>query len=213
MTPSRLAAVIYRFAFALTALAGIAVQLFWVSIPLGLGVVNFFSYFTILSNLFASIIFIISAVRIMQEREPSALDVALRGAAVVYMVFVGIVFITLLRDVPLGGLKPWINLVHHYIMPVAVLLDWIIWAPRRKLSWRPVFAWMVFPIVYVIYSLIRGPITGFYAYPFFNPAVQGGYGGVALYCFFMVIGFVLIAISVRAIGNARSKPAPPLRTR
>jgi len=122
------------------------------------------------------------------------------------MVFVGIVFSTLLRDTDLGSLIPWVNLVHHYLMPVIVVVDWVVWPPQRKLPWKVIGWWMVFPAVYVAYSLIRGAAIGFYPYPFFNPAVSGGYGGVTVLCLIMLVAFVAIAVGVRALGNWRARP-------
>lgn len=46
------------------------------------------------------------------------------------MALVGIVFGALLRDVDLGDLLPWVNTVHHYIMPVVVVLDWLYQPPK-----------------------------------------------------------------------------------
>ncbi len=59
-------------------------------------------------------------------RPPSPTDQRLRGMAVVYMTVVGIVFSILLRDVDLGTLRPWINVLLHYVMPVAVVADWLL---------------------------------------------------------------------------------------
>ena len=162
---------------------------------------NFFSYFTILGNIFASVVFIIGAVRLMRGYQTNDADVAIRGASVVYMVFIGIVFNTLLIGVDLGGLLPWINTVHHMVMPLVVLIDWIVWPPRSRVSVRTALLWMVFPAVYVVYSLVRGAIVGFYPYPFFNPAAVGGYGGVALYCAAMLVAFVALAFLIRWLAN------------
>ncbi len=53
---------------------------------------NFFSYFTILSTIFAGAMFVIVAKQLFRDVELSPATVALRGASVVYMLFVGIVF-------------------------------------------------------------------------------------------------------------------------
>ena len=208
MTSSRVIPAVYRLVFAAMSLAALFAQLFLVHIANGWDVVSFFSYFTILGNLIASIVFIVSAARVLQRRVSSTSDVAIRGGSVVYMIFVGIVFAGLLRDTDLGALIPWVNIAHHYVMPIVVLLDWIIWPPQRRLPWRVIPLWMIFPAVYVVYSLIRGAAIGFYPYPFFNPEVQNGYGGVAIYCAVMLVAFVLLAIGVRAIGNARARALP-----
>lgn len=196
--------IVLRLAFAALALAGVVVQL-GISLRTGFGAVNFFSYFTILSNIFASAVFIISALRLARNYRTTDRDVAIRGASVMYMVFVGAVFNTLLRDVDLGGLLPWINTVHHLIMPVAVLVDWIVWPPRSSISLKTVLLWMIFPVVYVVYSLVRGAFVGFYPYPFLNPTTQG-YGGVAVYCVILVVAFAALALLIRWLANRVQRP-------
>ena len=96
------------------------------------------------------------------------------------------------------------NVIHHIVMPIVVLLDWLLWPPRSRIRVRTTFVWMIFPVVYVVYCLVRGPIAHFYPYPFFNPAAVGGYGGVALYCLAMLVGFVVLAFIIRGLGNLLS---------
>lgn len=208
----RTAAIVFRLVFAALSLIAVGVQFFGVTVPKGQSVVNFFSYFTNLSNLFISVVFIVSAVRLIRGRtDPSAGDVAIRGAAVVYILFVGVVFNTLLRDVDLGDLIPWVNAIVHFLIPIAGVVDWLIWPPRRRLPFRVVLLWMIWPAVYSIVALVRGAIDGFYPYPFFNPAASGGYGGVALLCVLLIIGFFVLALAVWASGNAlgaRRRRAP-----
>lgn len=192
-----------RLLFAGLSLAGVLTQLI-IAIQTHFGVVSFFSYFTILSNIIASFVFIVSAIQLARGHESTARGTAVRGASVVYLAFVGLVFNTLLRDADLGELRPWINVVHHLLMPLAVIVDWIAWPPRARISVRTTLLWLIFPAVYVTYSLIRGALTGFYAYPFFDPAPNGGYAGVAAYCAALLVAFVALAFLVRALGNARS---------
>ena len=202
---SRTGAIVFRLFFAALSLIAVITQLFAVTVAKGHSVVNFFSYFTNLSNIIVSIVFIVSAVRLIRDRNPSQSDVAIRGASVVYIAFVGLVFNTLLRDVDLGDLIPWVNAIVHFIVPIAAVVDWVIWPPRRRLPFMTTVYWMLFPVVYVVYSLIRGAITGFYPYPFFSPVVQHGYGGVALYCVVLVIGFFILAAIIWWIGNLRGR--------
>nr|WP_277603998.1 Pr6Pr family membrane protein [Agrococcus sp. ARC_14] len=167
---------------------------------------NFFSYFTNLSNIMISIVFIVSALRLLPGRkDPSDSDVAIRGGAVVYIAFVGIVFNTILADVALGPLIPWVNVVLHMIVPIAGVVDWLLWAPRRRLPFRVVPWWMIWPAVYSVYSVTRGAIDGFYPYPFFNPEASGGYGGVALWCLVLILAFFILAVLVRWAGNLRHR--------
>lgn len=200
---SRVAAIAFRLFFAALSLFAVGYQLFAVHVAKGYDVVNFFSYFTNLSNIFISVVFIISAVRLIRDRtDATASDVAIRGAAVVYIAFVGLVFNTLLQGVELGDLAPWVNVICHMILPIAGLVEWLVWPPRRRIPLATAFWWLSFPAVYTVYSLARGAITGFYPYPFFNPGAVGGYGGVALYCAGMLIGFLVLALLTRWAGNA-----------
>jgi len=203
---SRTAAILYRFAFAALSLTAVFVQFFAVTVAQGLSIVNFFCYFTNLSNLMISIVFIVSAIRLLTGRtDPSDSDVAIRGGAVVYIVFVGIVFNTILADGDVGAVIPWVNTVVHIVIPIAGLVDWVIWTPRRRLPLSVTLWWMIWPVVYSLFSMIRGAIDGFYPYPFYNPDVSGGYGGVALWCLVLILAFYVLANVVRWVGNLRHR--------
>ena len=189
-----------RLFFGVLSLAAIGKQ-FATHTQMGLNVVNFFSYFTILSNLFAGIVLVFGAFQLIAHRQPSASTDLIRGMVVVNMAVVGILFSVLLRDVELGYLSPWINTVHHYIMPIAVVLEWLIQPPRTKLGKRQLLLCQVFPLLYLIYVLTRGAIVGWYPYPFFNPANVGGYGGVTAYIIGIMVVFVVAGWLLFTLGN------------
>ena len=191
---------IARLFFGLLTLAAIVTQL-TIQIQSGFNVVNFFSYFTNLSNIIAAIVLLFGAFFLFQHRESTVMYDLIRGAATVYMAIVGIVFSILLRNEDLGSLLPWINTVLHYIMPVVVLLDWLYLPPSTKLFASQSWVWLIFPILYLVYTLIRGAIVGFYPYPFLNPAKAGGYGGVALYSLAIVVAFLLVSWLIMLLGN------------
>lgn len=201
---SRLAAIVFRLVFAALSITAMAVQLFAVHIPMGFNAANFFSYFTNLSNIMISAVFIITAVRLITRKSaPTQADTAIRGAAVVYIAFVGLVFNTLLRDAELGALLPWVNIVLHYILPIVAVIDWLAWPPKNRLPFSIVFWWMIWPAAYSIFSVVRGAIDGIYPYFFYNPAAVGGYGGVAGLCAVMLVGFFVLGVAVWFLGNWR----------
>lgn len=200
---SKIAPIVFRVFFAALSLGAVGWQLFAIHIPGGQSVVDFFSYFTNLGNVLLGVIFLIGAVRLARGRtEASEASAAVRGAAVVYIVFIGIVYSALLGDAQLGGLSPWVNVVCHFIMPIAGVVDWLVWPPRRRIALSTALWWLAFPAVYTVGSLVRGAVTGFYPYPFFHPGVVGGYPGVALYCVAMLVGLLALALLVRWAGNA-----------
>lgn len=189
-----------RLFFGLLTLTAIGTQLV-IHVQQGFNLVNFFSYFTNLSNILASVVFIIGAIYLIQQREPTAPFTIIRGTSVACMAVVGIVFSLLLRDEDLGSLLPWVNTLLHYVMPVVVVLDWLYQPPKTKLVVNHVVFWLIFPLIYLVYSLIRGSIVGFYAYPFLNPAKVGGYSGVALYCLGILVVFLLLSWLLLLVGN------------
>lgn len=142
--------------------------------------VNFFSYFTIENNILISAVLLLSALMLAASKKSHLLD-ALRGLSTAFMLVVGIGFAALLSNVE--GLVltavPWDNIVLHYIIPVAALIDYLLDRPRYTLAFKQSLVWLLFPIAYLAYSLTRGALTGWYPYPFLDPAT-GGYGSVAL---------------------------------
>jgi hypothetical protein len=184
-----------RVILALVALVAMRQQLI-LHIASSYSVLNFFSYFTNLSNLFAVLVLLLSV--FFGKEEPRDL---VRYISTVNMTIVGLVFAVLLRNVDLGALLPWVNYVLHYVMPVAIVLDWLLSPPASRLRSRSVFLAMVFPSVYLTYVILRGADTGWYPYPFLNPANVGGYGGVATYACGIAAAFVLAAWALLAVGN------------
>lgn len=180
-----------------------------IHISKGFEVLNFFSYFTNLGNIFAAVVLLVESLLTWRGKELGPLWHVLRCVSVVAMALVGIVFSALLRDVDLGSLLPWINTWLHYVMPVAVVADWLIQSPRNPLSLRSLWIAMLFPVVYLAYSLTRGAFTGWYAYPFLNPAT-GGYGSVAITCLLIAVAFIVTSAVLILLAN-KFRPLVPVR--
>ncbi|OCG76505.1 hypothetical protein A7J15_11965 [Microbacterium sediminis] len=178
-------------------------------------IANFFSFFTIESNLFAAIVLVIAAVRgwtRREDRDPAWLSIAL-AAVSTFMIITGIVYNLLLRgiELPQGQTVAWSNEVLHVVGPLFLLLD-VLFAPRRRgLPWATIGIVVMYPIVWAVYTLVRANLitnqtTGdpwWYPYPFLNPHVQGGYGGVALYIVGIAAAFALVAWGIVAVGRRR----------
>ena len=144
---------------------------------------NFFSFFTIESNILAAAVLLYGAARpaLVGRAQTSIL---VRGAAVLYMTVTFIVYGVLLSGYQeeLQTTIPWVDTVVHRVLPIVMILDWIIDPPDNALTWRRALPfWLVPPAAYLVYSLIRGPIVDWYPYPFLNPDEVGGYAGVAAY--------------------------------
>ena len=179
--------IVYRIFFALLGLSAVVTEIA-IIVERGRFVpANFFSFFTIESNLLAILVLIISAL-VLARGKQGRLVAMLRGASTLNMIIVGVVFSLLLSglEVELTA-APWDNIVLHYILPVVVSLDWLMDTPKLRVAFRQTFVWMVFPVVYVVYSLIRGYFVGWYPYPFLDPN-NHGYGGVAITSIILLLG-------------------------
>ncbi len=191
-----------RLFFAALTVAAIITQLLYSSqYALSFSLVNFFSFFTILSNVFVSIVFVASALYLAQGKRPSPTDDILRGASVLYMAITGVVYSLLLSGIDVDLSLQWVNLQLHYIMPIVVVLDWLYQPQLSKLTVRRILPWLIFPAIYLVYSLVRGPIVGWYPYPFLNPDMAGGYGGVVLYSLGILGALFVASFLLMKLGN------------
>jgi hypothetical protein len=198
-----------RAFFAALALVAIAVQLTDLAGKGVLNPVNYFSYFTIDSNLIAAAILLVGAAK--SGRSNARLDL-FRGGAVVYMSITGIVFTLLLSNTDVDTAIPWVNTVVHELMPLVILADWLVTPPVTRLSLQDGVLWLSFPLVWIIYTLIRGSIVNLYPYPFLNPA-NGGYASVAVYAAGILVAMLVVCGLTVVLANAsggvqrRAEPA------
>lgn len=191
---------VLRVCRGLLALAALTAISYDVAAGSGVSDADYFSYFTVLSNLFASATLLYGALRPARER--SGTIEMFRGAAVVYILTTGIVYLLLLSGH--APAYPWVNAILHYLMPVAVTLDWLLDPPHVRLdAARTVALWMAFPLLYIIYTLARGAIVSWYPYLFVNPHRSGGYLLVAGDCLAVGIGIIALIATTTWAGNHR----------
>lgn len=184
---------------------------------------NFFSFFTILSNVAAVVALawagMASLASPRRARESGALSLVL-ACATTYMAITGIVYNALLRGItlPQGSEPvPWSNETLHLIGPIFLVLDLTIGPARRSLRWRVIWAIVAFPIVWTVYTLVRGPLvtnptTGspyWYPYPFLDPNGPGGWPSVAAYVAVISVAFIAVGSAAVWITRRRARISPP----
>jgi hypothetical protein len=162
-------------------------------------VVTFLSFFTILTNLLAALVFTSIAMRLAGAeffRRPSV-----QAGTAVYIAIVGIAYHLLLRQLwnPQGA-QLVADIVLHSVMPAAYLLYWFLFAPRTGLHWKDAVAWLGYPGVYLVYSLARGAAIGVYPYPFVDVNLLG-YGGVFVRAAIFLLAFLAMGLLVVAVGR------------
>ncbi|HEY8170679.1 MAG TPA: Pr6Pr family membrane protein [Candidatus Limnocylindria bacterium] len=192
---------VVRIGFGLLVVAAIAFMIWTLIDEDAFNALNFFTFFTIMSNLFAAAVFFEGGRRQLSGAAP--ISDLWRGAAVVYMTVTYVVFAVLLRDAQedLNTHVAWVDSVLHRVMPIAVMADWLIAPPRTSIAFGRALVWLGFPLIWTGFTLIRGAIDGRYPYPFLNPA-NGGYGVVAIYCVGIFGLFLVVVWLVAWAGGA-----------
>jgi hypothetical protein len=191
----------YRAFFGLLVLAAIGTQLADLSGRGVLDPLHYFSYFTIDSNLLAAALFLILAVR--RGQRSAGFEMA-RGVGVICMTVTGIVFSVLLSGTDVDTAIPWVNDVVHSVMPIVVAVDWLLDPPRMQLTYRQGLRWVIYPAIWLAYTLVKGPIVDKYPYPFLDPA-NGGYGTVAIYVVGILAVMALVCLAAVWVANAAGR--------
>ena len=85
-----------------------------------------------------------------------------------------------------------------------LVADWLIDPPRHRLPFAIGLAWLLYPLAYLVYTLIRGARGRLVPVPLPRDVAKHGYGGVLLNCAVMLVGFVAAAAAFVAVGNRRA---------
>ena len=162
---------------------------------------RFFSYFTILTNLIVAIYFTFQLFKNPGKTEKSGTLTAIT----IYILVVGLVYQVLLRSTwnP-TGIQKIVDELLHTIIPILVLIFWYFYENKNELNYKQIPKWTVYPLIYLIYILIRGSFSSFYPYPFAN-VIEIGYSKVLINSFFIFIFFVLLSILFIRVGKALNK--------
>jgi hypothetical protein len=161
---------------------------------LSVRLVRFFSYLTIWFNILIAGTCFLLAVNPLRDGRVWR---ALRLDGLVIGVVGGVVHWFLLRPLlSLRGLDYLADKLLHVVVPLMALIGWILFGPRRRLDRLDLLTFLVVPVVWLAYTLIRGAMVGWYPYPFIDVAVHG-YAAVSTTC--LVIAALMFALATGAL--------------
>lgn len=169
-------------------------------------VANFFSYFTILSNLLVAVCLTACLFTPLSSAGKFFTRAEVQSAIAVYIFIVGLVYNLVLRNIwsPAGWQLVADNLL-HVIVPVLFVWYWYLFVRDNKLQWKHLFYWLIFPAGYLIYTLIRGAFVNWYPYPFIDAGIIG-YAKVSVNSLGVLVA-ILTAGSVIILLDKSAKPA------
>lgn len=195
---------LFRLGFALLGITGVILQGvtmetthpgYFTHWPL---VVDFFSFFTILTNLFISTWFALAfCSRQLGQVHWWGDQPEIKGTLLVAGSVTVLVHWTLLVDIPIPTMTGEVaNFFLHLLVPLGLWIDWLIVGDPMTRSYREMLrAWLVFPFVYVIYAEVRGPFAHWYPYFFLDPQALGGVGKLMVSILSMML-LVVVVISL-----------------
>lgn len=156
MTNARAARIVFGLTSAIVTL-GLALQLgLSITAPAGEGsfqstpdrIVNFFSFFTVLSNITVAATTGLLAVRLHRA---SALFRTLRLDGVIAIAVTGVVFHLTLADLQeLTGWNAFADFILHTLSPILTGLGWLLLGPRGQVTRRIVVAAVIAPVCWIV---------------------------------------------------------------
>jgi hypothetical protein len=177
--------------------------------PMATILFRYFSFFTILTNLLVALTLTLSLARSKIGWGRFFSRATVQTGVAVYIAVVGAIYSLLLRHMwtPVGPQKLADALLHD-VVPVAYVLYWVIFVPKAELRWRHALLWLIYPLVYMVYTLLHGAVSGWYPYPFVDAAILGfpralGNAGLML-LLFLALGLLAVGIprwTARRVGS------------
>ena len=166
---------------------------------------EYFSYFSIQGTIIAGSMLAFSGwLAWMGKPETKAVTIA-RASATTYAIVTAVVYNALLRDSP-GDIRdagydwPVVpNEIMHVWAAVLIVLDWLLIAGYPKLRLRASLWVAAYPLAWLIFSVTRGMLDGWWAYWFLNPNEPAGIPGMLQYVggitvLMIGLGFILIGL-------------------
>lgn len=171
--------------------------------------IRFFSYFTVLTNIIVAATLTAIAFFPNSKIGKFASRPTVQTAVAVYISIVGLVYSLFLRSVwdPQGWQAAADHALHD-VVPAAYVLYWLIFAPKQGLTWMEPFKWLVYPLVYIAYSLTRGAFAMWYPY-WFVDVTQLGYAQALTNTGFVLIAFAIVGCVYAALAKLLSRTATP----
>lgn len=172
--------------------------------PLGTRLLRLVSYFTIQSNVLVAVV---TGMLTLDPARDGRWFRVLRLDAVVAIAVTGLVHLVLLAPLlDLHGVDAVADTLLHKVVPLLAVTGWLVFGPRPRVARRTVGLALIWPVAWLVYTLLMGQVNGWYPYPFVDVG-QLGLGRVLLNCAGVTVLFLALFALV-ALVDRRLAPAP-----
>jgi len=173
---------------------------------------EYFTYFTITSCIMSGVVLLVSAVTLLRKQAETELLSIFRLTVAASMVVVAVIYNALLAgsapDVRDGNYAwPVLpNLIMHNWMPIVILIEYLLVDSAARLAIQKAFWVLVYPITWLIFTLIRGSIQGWWPYPFLDP--QYGVPNMLKWIGIISAFFIVLAVGLLPLQRQIAKIYP-----
>ncbi len=173
---------------------------------------NNFAFFTTQSNL------IVGLTSLLLALNPSRSSTVFRIFRLIGLVAITVTFIVFHTALSgLVDLDTWAKTADtlvHTVVPIMAAAGWIMFGPRGLTSARVAKLTVIYPLAYMLFTALRGPLASdWYPYPFADVAALG-YARVGINALWIGLLFVAIAGTATAVDKRLTGVhAPTLSTR
>jgi hypothetical protein len=129
-------------------------------------------------------------------------------AITLYITTVCLVYQFVLRGIwEPTGMQRLVDELLHTVIPIYMIVFWIAYENKKAVSWKSIPLWLLYPLVYLVYILFRGHLSGFYPYPFVN-VTELGLEKVLINSVVLLLAFAVLAVVIVGIGKWYKSKTP-----
>jgi hypothetical protein len=166
---------------------------------------EYFAYFSIVTAIFAGLFLITTNFGLLLKIEDTKWVEIARLSFAVALIVVGVVYHALLagsaNDIRDGDYAwPVLpNEIIHTYAPILAAIEYLVSVRAFRIRLRA-FVWVaVFPLTWLVLSIVRGSATNWWPYWFINPNGEAGLGGMLTYIgaitlFFLILGILVLGL-------------------
>jgi len=162
--------------------------------------IRFLSFMTIWTNIIVALFYTSQLITPDNWLGRFFSKASVQAALLVYIIIVGLIYhLFLAKQWNPQGWEFIADQCLHTVVPLLYLVYWFFFADKEKLRLASAFNWLSYPLIYIIYTLIRGAITGKYPY-FFIDVTKLGYGSAfrnigLIAAAYVILGSVIVLLN------------------
>jgi hypothetical protein len=129
-------------------------------------ITRYFSYFTILTNSLMVLSMFVPLIARKSAAGRLLSKSSIRTVIAGYSLIVAIVYFLFLRNIGIDrDLELVADRLLHYVTPAMFAFDWLVFVRRNEIHWSTIATSLILPVLYGLWTLVHGAVTGWYPYP------------------------------------------------